>query len=308
MAMEIKTYIDNLFGYLDTYESSYAQFETEAFLQTYNGIIAVFQALRQQRNEAVEVDQYFLGKIRQSPLTSSDLRQLTVQVLITFFESEADTDGQSAQSYGYVRGLRGVKQDIPFFENHLVPLLFAEGGMNNNYRLRSFVLNEIARYMNKFGRRLQPNISPEEFQALSDPMKTLELARRRREMGEQLVADRTSLEFHLQRIEFFNKLGTRNRMIDQFLRDWNYIKTTSFLSRLKGVFGELFGKLRGAFSSFGYFRLILSQRNPAYLYYGLIILLFIFLAVYVPLKWQDYSDQRLQEFQQRANTLQSGGR
>lgn len=306
--MEIKTYIDNLFGYLDTYENTYAQFETEAFLQTYNGIIAVFQALRQQRNEAVEVDQYFLSKIRQSPLTSSDLRQLTVQVLITFFESEADTDGQSAQAYGYVRGLRGVKQDIPFFENHLVPLLFAEGGLNNNYRLRSFLLGEISRYMNKFGGRLRPNLSPEEFQAMSDPMKVLELARRRRELGEQMIADRTSLEFHLQRIEFFNKLGARDRQIDQFLRDWNYIKTTSFWTTVKTAFGELGGKLRGAFSSFGYFRLILSQRNPAYFFYGLIIALFIFLAVYVPLTWQDYSDNRLQEYQQRANTLQSSGK
>lgn len=306
--MEIKTYIDNLFGYLDTYENAYAQFETEAFQQTYNGIIAVFQALRQQRNEAVEVDQYFLSKIRQSPLTSSDLRQLTVQVLITFFESEADTDGQSAQAYGYVRGLRGVKQDIPFFENHLVPLLFAEGGLNNNFRVRSFLLGEIARYMNKFGRRLQPNLSPEDFQALSDPMKVLELARRRRELGEQIIADRTSLEFHLQRIEFFNKLGARDRQIDQFLRDWSYIKTTSFWTTVKSAFGELGGKLRGAFSSFGYFRLILSQRNPAYFFYGLIIVLFIFLAVYVPLTWQDYSDNRLQEYQQRANTLQSSGK
>ncbi|MBD3401927.1 hypothetical protein GF420_03450 [candidate division GN15 bacterium] len=308
MALEIKTYIDNLFAYLDRFENSYEQFETEAFLQTYNGIIAVFQALRQQRNEAIEVDQYFLSKIRQNPLTSSDLRQLTVQVLITFFESEADTDGQSAQAYGHVRGLRPVKQDIPFFENHLVPLLFADGGLNNNFRLRKFLVDEIARYMNKFGRKLQPNLSPEDFQALSDPLKILELARRRRELGEQLIADRDSLEFHLQRIEFFNKLGARNRLLDQFLREWDYIKTTDFWAKVKTAVGELGGKIRGAFSSFGYLRLILTQRNPAYLLYGVVIVLFIFLAIYVPLAWQDHTNDKLHEFQERANTLQSSGK
>ena len=148
---------------METFENNYAKFETEAFLQTYNGIIAVFQALRQQRNDAIAVDQFFLEKIKQAPLTSSDLRQLVVQVLITYFESEADTDGQSAQAYTYCRGLRPIRQDIPFFDNHLVPLLFDEGSLNNNLRLKTFLLSERGRYMNKFGRRLQENISPEDF-------------------------------------------------------------------------------------------------------------------------------------------------
>ena len=52
----MKSYIDDLFGYIDTYEKNYAQFETEAFLQTYNGIVTVFQTLRGDRYQAVEVD------------------------------------------------------------------------------------------------------------------------------------------------------------------------------------------------------------------------------------------------------------
>ena len=110
----MKSYIDDLFKYIDTYENNYSQFETEAFLQTYNGIITVYQTLRGDRNQAVEVDYYFLDKIKLQPLTSSDLRQLAVQVLITRFESEVDTDGRSNQAYSYCRNLRPVKQDVPF--------------------------------------------------------------------------------------------------------------------------------------------------------------------------------------------------
>jgi hypothetical protein len=110
----VKSYVDDLFRYLNTYEASYSQFETEAFLQTYNGIKAVFQALRKQRDKAVEVDRYFLEMIRQAPLTSSDLRQLTIQVLISFFEGEADIDGHSNKAFSYCRGLRAIKQDVPY--------------------------------------------------------------------------------------------------------------------------------------------------------------------------------------------------
>jgi len=303
--MEIKTYIQDLFRYLDTFETNYAAFETEAFLQTYNGIIAVLNPLRQQRQEAIGIDGFFLEKIKQSPLTSSDLRQLTIQVLITYFESEADTDGQSNRAYGYCRGLRPVKQDIPFFENHLVPLLFNIGSLNDNFRLKEFLLGEIARYLTKFGRRLNAGISPEEFQAMSDPLKTLELTRRRVELGTGLLADRNSLEFHLNRIDYFAKLSAANKLSEHFLKDWHYLKTTSFWNRLGDFLSELGGKLKGAFSSFGYLRLILNQRNPAYVYYSVIIIIFILLAIYVPLKWQDYSQEQLRDFQQR--THQSGG-
>ena len=304
--MEIKNYIDELFQYLDTYENRYSDFETAAFQQTYQGIIAVFQTLRQQRDDAVMVDYEFLDHIKTAPLTSSDLRQLTIQILITYFESEADTDGRSNSAYSYCRGLRAVKQDIPFFENHLAPMLFEEGGLNDNHRLRTFILTELARYMNKFGSKLQPNLSPEDFQGMSEPLKILQLARRRMAMGTDLIGDRSTLEFHLQRIDYFNKLGDRSRICNQFLREWQYLKTTSFFARLKSVFSELAGKFKGVFSSFGYFRLVITQRNPSYLFYGLLIIFFILLAVYVPIKWQDYANEKLQGLQDRTEQLQGG--
>jgi hypothetical protein len=300
----MKTYIQDLFRYLDTYENDYARFETEAFLQTYSGIKAVFHALRQQRDEAVAIDLFFLEKIRQSPLTSSDLRQLTIQVLVTFFESEADTDGRSNQAYSYCRGLRAVKQDIPFFDNHLVPMFFDESSLNNNLRLKDFLLGEVARYMNKFGSQLKPNLAPEQFMAMTDPAKVLELARRRLALGEGLIEDRTTLEFHLQRVDFFNKLGSKSRVGEHFLQQWGYLRTSDFWSRLRTACGEAAGKLRGAFSSFGYFRLVITQRRPAYFFYALLIIIMLILAVYIPRLWWDHSENKLEQLQQHSEQIQ----
>ncbi|MEW5994357.1 MAG: hypothetical protein AB1744_08165 [Candidatus Zixiibacteriota bacterium] len=300
----VKSYIDDLFRYLDTYETSYAQFETEAFLQTYNGICAVFQALRKQRDKAVAVDEYFLGKIKQAPLTSSDLRQVTIQVLITFFESEADIDGQSDRAYSYCRGIRAAKQDVPFFESHLLPILFRDASLNNNLRLNSFLLSEIARYLNRFGRPLAPDLTPEQFAAMGDPMKFLVLARRRQLLGQDLLTDRSSLEFHLQRIDAFSKLRQKGKLYEHYLKEWRYLAEKNFWVRVKAFFAELGGKIRGVFSSSRYFRLSLTQRNTAYLFYGLVIVFFILLALYVPMKWSQFSQGEFDQLEQRAQTIQ----
>jgi hypothetical protein len=304
--VDIKSYIDDLFKYLDTFENKYSEFETEAFLQTYNGIYAVFQALRQQRDEAIEVDQYFLARIKKLPMTSSDLRQLSLQILITFFESEADIDGQSNRSYLYCRDLRPVKRDIAFFENHLLPILFREGSFNNNYRLNSYFLHEIARYLNKFGQGINNSLTPEGFAALGDPAKFLELMRRRLTLGEDLLKDRSSLEFDLQRVDIFNKLGKNNKLHEAYLTEWSYLRTSNFWAAVKSSLANLWGKIKGAFSSFKYFRLVMSQRTAAYFLYTMIILLFISLAFYVPSKWKTHKEQRLEEFREKAATLKQG--
>ncbi len=306
--MDTKSYIDDLFRYLETFENRYTDFDTEAFLQTYNGIYTVFQPLRQQREEALAIDRYLLEKIKEMPLTSSDLRQVTIQVLVTFFESEADIDGQSNKAYLYVRDLRAVKRDVAFFENHLVPLLFRDGALNNNFELNKFFLKEIARYVGKFGGGLKTDVSPEAFGGKDDPLKFLELMRRRQVMGTELITDRGSLEFHLMQIDAFSKLASKNRLFDQYLTDWQYLKKTTFWSRVKEWFGNVWSGFRATFKSTRYFRLVMTQRPSGYIFYGAVIILFIFLAVYVPLKWSDYGNQKLEIFQQKAGSTSASGR
>jgi len=300
MSLSIESYIDDLFTYFGVYETKYSEFQPEAFFQTYNGIYAVFQALQKQRDKAVEVDQYFLEKIKQTPLTSSDLRQLTIQVLITFFESEADIDGQSNRSYLYCRELRSAKRDTTFFEESLIPLLMAEGSLNENPKLRSFFLKEISRYMNAFGKGVQADLSPESFGALSDPLKILELSRRRLALGDELLADRNSLEFHLQRVGALDKLSGKSNTFEYFLNQWQYLIKTDFWANVKRTCGAIWGKFKGLFSSFRFFRLALTQRNPAYVFYGLIIIIFILVAIYVPLTWNNYANDKLDNFNERA--------
>ncbi len=302
--LAVKSYVEDLFRYLDNFESNPQQFATEAFLQTYNGIGAVFQALRQQRDQAVELDQFFLEKIKQSPLTSSDLRQITVQVLISFFEAEADIDGQSNRAYSYVRGLRAVKQDVPFIENHLTPLLFREGALNNNLPLCGFFLDEMARYMNIYGKPLDTSISPETFSGLSDPLKFLQLARRRKQLGSSLMHDRSGLEFHLSRVEGFAKLAARSLLHDYLLKQWDYyVKSAGFWAKVKAAFSGIGARLKGVFSSSRYFRLSLSQRNSAYVFYTLIVILFICAAIYTHIGWKNYRADKLKNMKEHIQEL-----
>jgi len=301
--VNIKTYVDDLFRYLDTYEKNYAQFETEAFMQTYNGIRTVFQTLREQRDQAVEVDYLFLDAVKLAPLTSSDLRHLTVQMLITYFESVADVDGRSNQAYDYCRGLRAVKQDVPFFEGVLLPLLFKEGAFKDNFRLHSFLLGESANFLNKYGRPVNPDLNPEAFNALDDSRKFRELARRKLQFGADLMADRSSLEFHLQRVGTFDKLSQKRKLFKDYLMQWNYLIKVSFWSKVKSFFGELGGKAKGFFSSFRYTKLVFSQRRPAFFFLTFLILFWVFMAVMTPLWWLDYEQVQQDKIYERVDRL-----
>ncbi len=307
MSSDIRSYIDNLFSYIDVFENRGGEFETEGFLQTYNGLYAVFQALAQQRDQAVEVDHFFLSKIQQLPINGSDLRQLTIQILISFFEGEADTDGQSNQAYMYVRGQREIKMDVTFFEKNLMPILFRDGALHNNFRLNRFFLKEIARYLNRFGAPLDAVITPEAFNGLGDPMKLLVLMRRRLKQGEDLLKDRNSLEFDLARLNTFNKLADKNKLLQTYFSEWNYHVKGSFFDKLNESLKSALGKFKGAFSNYRYLRLVTTQRTAAYFYYGLIILVFVLLSIYVPKKWNDHSNKKYEQLQQRANKLPSQG-
>lgn len=296
----VKKYLEDLFRYLDAFEKEGGRFETEAFLQTYNGIGAVFQALRQQREQAVEVDRYLLDHIKKGPLNSSDLRLLTLQMLVTFFEVEVDIDGQSNKAFTYCRGLRPVKQDVPFFEDHLLPTLTKPGALSDNFRLNSFFLGELARFMNAYGKPLDPNLTPEAFAAMSQPQKLLQLQRRRLQMGPGLLEDRGTLEFHLARVQAFDKMIERDELARKYLREWGYLSESSFWARVREALGEAAGKAKGAFSNWRYLKLVLTQRRPAYLFYAFIMVLFVFLAFWIPSQWMNYEQQRLEQFQQRA--------
>jgi len=304
MGESITSYIEDLFRYINSYESDSPSFETEGFIQTYSGIGAVFQALREQREQAVDVDRVFLEKIKQGPLNSSDLRQLTIQIIISFFESVADTDGRSDQAYRYCREFRTVKQDAPYFETSLMPLLIREGSLHNNFKLNSFFLKEIGRYIRKFGRGFTADVNFEDFKGMPVHKKLLALSLRRSELGQDLVNDRDSLEFHMRNVGVFDKLGQESSLAEAYLREWNYLKPKeSFLDRLKQFLTAIGGKLRGSFSSSNYIRLALSQRYSAYLFYGLLMAAFVFLAIFIPLKWNSYTDKRLDEFKARVEAV-----
>lgn len=299
MGESITSYIEDLFKYIDGYESNYASFEAEAFFQTYNGIGAVFQALRQQREKAVEVDRVFLEKIKLGPLNSSDFRQITIQVLISFFESVADTDGQSNRAYLYCREFRSVKRDVTYFETYLMPLLMSPGSLNNNFKLNNFFLHEIGRFISNFSSGWSGDLPFEEFKAMPDHRKLLELYLRRSKLGENLCADRDSLEFHMRNVGVFEKLRQSNPLFERYLKEWNYLEEVSLLDKIKDAFSVFWGKLKGLFSSFKYLRLAMTQRFSAYMFYGLLIIILLLLAFIVPARWNSYTGDKQVEFEAR---------
>jgi len=305
MGESITSYIEDLFTYINGYESDYASFEVEAFFQTYNGIGAVFQALREQREKAVEVDRVFLEKIKQRPLNSSDLRQLTIQIIVSFFESVADTDGQSGNAYIYCREFRNVRQDKPYFETVLMPLLAREGGLNNNFKLNYFFLKEIGRYIRKFSRGFSADVNFEDFKGMPVHQKLLTLHLRRSELGEDIINDRDSLEFHMRNVGVFEKFRQESPLAESYLKEWGYLaQGPSFMDKVRQFFSIIGSKLRGS-SSLNYVRLSLSQRYSAYLFYYLMIVIFVFLAIFVPLAWNKYTEQRLEKFKAHVEEAQN---
>lgn len=305
--MDIKAYIDDLFGYLDTFENRYSEFKVEAFLQTYNGIYAVFDALRADRGKAIELDRYFLEKIQHTPLNSSDLRQLAIQVIVTFFESETDIDGQTNRAYMYCRDLRPSKRDIAYFEDYLIPLLFRDGSLNGSFELNRFFLEQVGRYLNKFGRSIDKDMPPEKFASLSESRKFLEFSRRRLVLGKDLLTDRASLEFHLDRIDDFAKISKKSDLAQRYLSHWEYLSESGFWTRVKSSLAEAWGKFKGAFSNARYFRLVLTQRSAAYGLYLFIIAFFLFWAWYGPVMLNNYSQEKLEQYKINAAQQTRGG-
>ena len=138
-------------------------------------------------------------------------------------------------------------------------------------------------------------------------MKLMELARRRLQLGTDLLSDRNSLEFDLHRLNTFNKLADKTRLFDMYFGEWQYRIKGSFWGRVTASLGSLWAGIKGVFSSYRYFRLVTTQRRAAYIYYGLIILIFILLAVYVPSKWNDHTQDLYEQFEQRAAQPSPGG-
>ena len=187
-------------------------------------------------------------------------------------------------------------------------LMFSEGSLNNNFRLNAFLLEEMASYINTYGKSVKSDLNPEAFEGLADPLKMLELQRRRLALGANLIKDRTSLEFHLQRVATFNRVGAKGKLYEQYLTQWNYMASTSLWARLSEWLKELGAKFRGAFQSFGYFRLLTTHRKLAYLTYTLVILIFLGIAFGSMGFWASYEEKKLDEFQQKANDLHTLGK
>lgn len=307
MSENITAVIDDLFRYVQDYETESGGFNVEAFINTYNGIKAVFQPLREQRRDAVEVDQLLLERIRQVHLSKSDLRQLTIQVLLSYFNAIANTDGTTNKAYYACRQMRKIPMDVRYFEEELMPLLTREGSLKGHLDLNRFFLEQIGKYIKEYGGSFKGNVTPEEFKGMPIQSKILILYLRRLELGNALVRDRNSLEFHMRRESGeFEKMTKSYSIADYYLdSQWKYIEKIGFWTRVKGFVGLAWARFRGSLTSMDYVKLSVAQRPPAYIYYLLIIVIFLFLALAIPLVWSNYRNSELEKFNNRIDAVEA---
>jgi hypothetical protein len=94
-------------------------------------------------------------------------------------------------------------------------------------------------------------------------------------------------------------MAEKDQLAQKYFKTWGYLSEVGLWSRIKKALSETGGKGKGAFSSWRYFRLVLTQRNPAYLWYGFVMVLFLLAAIWVPMKWADYEQQKFQEMERR---------
>jgi hypothetical protein len=304
--MDIKGNIDTLFRYVAEFEGRSPQFQTEAFMQTYHGIRAVFKSLVQDRNQAVETDYIFLDHVQRTSPGTSPLRNITAQVLISFFEAEADPDNRSNQAWSYIRSLRPVRPDAIYIEQHLASDLTTPDALHGDLQLSMFLLEQMADYMNKYGRPLDPALTPEAFSALDDHLKLLMLCRRRLELGPALLSERSSLEFALERTGALRGLSESSGLYSACLTRWGYLQESTFWSRVLGVIRPMIAKTKGLFLSTRYTRLLFSERRPAVFLQVFIILVWIALAVLTPVLWRHQNDKHLEELDVRKARVQQG--
>jgi len=175
-----------------------------------------------------------------------------------------------------------VKRDISFFEDHLVALLFMRAVLNNNFRLNEFFSARDCAVSGQIRHPFKDAVSPEQLGRLVTRANFLTLRGRRVALGEDVARDRGSLEFHLQRIDPFTKLGSQEPPFNGALFD------VVGLPCARQVLGDgaqfrshgRMGEIQGAFKNARYFRL--SQRSDR----GVSFLrvdhrLFYVLAIYV---------------------------
>ena len=176
-----------------------------------------------------------------------------------------------------------------------------DGSLYNNFRLNSFFLKEIGRFITNFSSGWNSEPTFEDFKGLSDPMKLLTLYIRRLKLGNDLAGDRNSLEFHMQSVGGLAKLRQAGDLHEQYLLEWDYLSDESFFDRVKKSLSVLWSNFKGLISNFNYLRLALTQRYSAYLFYSIVIIIFVFLAIIVPGRWNKFTEKKLAEFESRVD-------
>jgi len=291
--------IENIFEQIDDFERGAASFQDKNFIRAFQGVLEYFQVIGEDLEKVRMADQSLLRSVQSTHLQKSALRYLTAHTLTTVFDYMAGAKTKS-EAYVHCRRLRSNQKDSAFFAQELTPKLFDPEGLRGNHGIRYLFMYQTCMLQEVSGdpNPLHDDLSLAEVERMDPNLVVLGLFRRIVKSGSRgSMSQKGTLEYKLTRSNVLSLLAESNPVHELLLKEWGYVeKGKNFWERLRSSLGSALRIVGGSLASFRFFLHFLTQRNGGYLLYGALILLFLWAAIYVPLRLGSYGDKRLEEF------------
>ncbi len=291
--------INALFNKISHYEEGSSAFSPREYQENFVGLLALFEAEQDRREDTREVDRILARRIREFDVNRSDLRRLSLHLLTMYYKFSANVPHPLDRAYMLCREKRRPKKDAQYLIEDLVPLVFEPGSLNDDFKLRYFFLERIAVFQTKFGGAppLYDTLSIEEIKIIPRPIFLLGLIRRRLARVGSVEREGT-IENKCQRDGYFGNIGKEDRFCRSVLEELGYWVPVPWYSKAWALVKQGFSRAFSLFFSLNFFAYVLTRRRAAYFFYTLLILLFLAISVLLPIWWKNSNQKKLQKLEQ----------
>ena len=295
--------INALFNKISHYEEGSSSFGPREFQENFVGLLALFEAEQDRREDSREVDRILARRIREFDINRSDLRRLSLHLLTMYYKFSANVPHPLDRAYVLCKEKRRPKKDAQYLIEDLVPLVFEPGSLNDDAELRYFFLERIAVFAIKFGGipLIPDTFSIEEIRTIAEPVLLLQLVRRSLDHLGSAQREGT-IENKCQRAGYFGTLGGKDRFHRFVLEKLGYWVPIPWYSKTWALVKRCFSRVFSVFSSSNFFVYILTRRRAAYFFYTLLILLFLASSVLLPIWWKSSNQKKLQKLEQTGHS------
>jgi len=295
--------INDLFAKISYYEEGPARFRTHEFTENFNGVMSLFAAVRDKVNEMREIDQLLSRRTQEFNIKRSDLREICVHLLTMFFKFSANAPSPYDRCYLYPREKRTPHKDAAFVSETLTPLVFSSGALRNDFELKYYFLRRLNEFQRKFGGRkpVYDTVSVDEALKLPRSLLFSDLLERY-DQDPARIRKEGMLENRLYQSGKFKSLAEENPFSEYLLLRLEYIEKVPWYKKIRTEMAKGIERIQGRIH-LGFIGYLLTKKRAAYLLYIFFILLFLAVAVAVPLFWKNINLKKLQHL--RRNTVQA---